>query len=403
MLSDKAFMQRALELARCGAGLVSPNPMVGAVLVCEGRIVGEGFHRYDLLKHAESYAIEMAGPLSQGATLYCSLEPCCHEGRTPPCTDALIRAGIKRALVAMADPNPRVSGRGIDQLRAAGVEVDLGLLEGEATRLNESYLKYIRKGIPFLHAVVVDGATPLVASQSTEPERRHVDREEAMTWQPSARLREMASEYDAVVLGNLPEANRSIVDASLSRNRHRPFVIAGRREFIREFNRDTSLDGASVNDSHELAEPLMVIRPAASSEAVFVELDLQGADPIGTAFAAAGGVDLSADSRASAAKSGSELDLLLESLGRTGVTSVLVLPGGIGALASASDARIDRLTIVRGQNSSDEAGRDLLLWLDSVLDYSLVHETSEFVEVTGSLRVRSQATLLGQDDLLDQA
>jgi pyrimidine deaminase RibD-like protein len=402
MLSDKAFMQRALELARCGAGLVSPNPMVGAVLVREGRIVGEGFHRYDLLKHAESYAIEMAGPLARGATLYCSLEPCCHEGRTPPCTDSLIRAGIKRAVVAMADPNPRVSGRGIDQLRAAGVEVDLGLLEGEATRLNESYLKYIRKGIPFLHVVVVDRATPLVESQSPELEKGSVSCEDAWSWQPSTRLREMASEYDAVVLGSLPEANRSIVDASLSRNRHRPFVIAGRRESIREFNRDTSLDGASVNDSHELAEPLMVIRPAASSEALFVELDLQVTDSLGTTLAA-GGVDLSADSRESATRSGSELDLLLESLGWTGVTSVLVLPGGIGPLASASDARIDKLTIVRGQNSSDGAALDLLLWLDSVPDYSLVHETSEFVEVTGSLRVRSQATLLGQDDLLDQA
>jgi pyrimidine deaminase RibD-like protein len=402
MLSDKAFMQRALELARCGAGLVSPNPMVGAVLVREGRIVGEGFHRYDLLKHAESYAIEMAGPLSQGATLYCSLEPCCHEGRTPPCTDALISAGIKRAVVAMADPNPRVSGRGIDQLRASGVEVDLGLLEGEATRLNESYLKYIRKGIPFLHAVVVEGATPLVASQSPEPQKGSLSREEAMRWQPSARLREMAAEYDAVVLGSLPEANRSIIDASLSRNRHRPFVIAGRTEYIWEFNRDTTLEGASVDAVHERLGPSMVDRPAARSEAVFVELDLQGANPRATALAA-GGIDLSADSRESAAKSGSELDLLLESLGRTGVTSVLLLPGGIGPLASASDARIDKLTMVLGQNSCEGAGSDLLLWLDSGLDYSLVHETSEFVEVTGSLRVRSQTTVLRQDDLFDQA
>jgi pyrimidine deaminase RibD-like protein len=403
MLSDKEFMQKALELARRGAGLVSPNPMVGAVLVCEGHIVGEGFHRYDLLKHAESYAIETAGSLARGATLYCSLEPCCHEGRTPPCTDALIGAGIKRAVVAMADPNPRVSGRGIDQLRAAGIEVDLGLLEDEASRLNESYLKYIRQGIPFLHAVVADAAGPLVGSQSPEPERRSLSREEAVGWEPSARLREMATEYDAVVLGNLPEANRSIVDAALSRKRHRPFVIAGRREYICEFNRDTSLDGATGNDSYELPEPSMVDRPAASSQAVFVELGLQGADPVGTALAAAGSVGPSADSPAPATKSGSELDLLFETLGRKGVTSVLVLPGGIGPLASASDARVDRLTIVRGQNSSDGAGRDLLLWLDSVLDYSLVYETSEFVEVTGSLRGRFQATVPGQGVLLDQA
>jgi pyrimidine deaminase RibD-like protein len=402
MLSDKTFMQRALELARCGAGLVSPNPMVGAVLVREGRIVGEGFHRYDLLKHAESYAIEKAGLLARGATLYCSLEPCCHEGRTPPCTDALIRAGVKRAVVAMADPNPRVSGRGLDQLRAAGVEVDLGLLEEEATRLNESYLKYIRQGIPFLHAVVVDDTSALVGSQSPELEECGIGREEAMRWQPSAPLCEMASEYDAVILGSLPEANRSVVGACLSPNRHRPFVIAGRPEFIREFNRDTSPDRASGNDSYELARPSTVDLPAVSSQAVFVELGHQGADPVGTALRT-GGFDASPDSRAVATKSGSELDCLLESLGRTGVTSVLVLPGGIAPPASAGDARIDRLTIVREQDSSEGTARDLLFSLDSVLDYSLVHETSEFVELTGSPRGRSQATVLGQDDALDQA
>src|ERR1044071_7271860 len=101
--TDTLLMKRALELASKGAGLVSPNPMVGAVLVNEGRVVGEGFHRYDLLKHAESYAIELAGDLSRGATLYCNLEPCSHYGRTPPCTDALIHAGISRAVISIKD------------------------------------------------------------------------------------------------------------------------------------------------------------------------------------------------------------------------------------------------------------------------------------------------------------
>src|SRR5262252_1697359 len=124
MSNDRELMERAFELARHGAGLVSPNPMVGAVLVQDGQIVGEGFHRYDLLRHAESYAIERAGPRPRGATLYCTLEPCCHYGRTPPCTDALIEAGINRAVVAIADPNPRVAGRGLDQLRQAGIQVE---------------------------------------------------------------------------------------------------------------------------------------------------------------------------------------------------------------------------------------------------------------------------------------
>src|SRR5215470_7913244 len=113
--ADAVFMKKAIELAGRGAGLVSPNPMVGALLVKNGRVIGEGFHRYDLLKHGETYAIEMAGEESRGATLYCNLEPCCHHGRTPPCTDAVLRAGIRRVVAAMLDPFPAVAGRGSAQ------------------------------------------------------------------------------------------------------------------------------------------------------------------------------------------------------------------------------------------------------------------------------------------------
>src|SRR5262245_26455589 len=102
--TDRVLMRRAIELARGGAGLVSPNPMVGAVLMNNGRVVGEGYHQFRLLKHAESYAIEQAGEMARGATLFCNLEPCCHHGRTPPCTDALIAAGIGRAVIAVKDP-----------------------------------------------------------------------------------------------------------------------------------------------------------------------------------------------------------------------------------------------------------------------------------------------------------
>src|SRR5215210_2387564 len=169
-------MNKALDLARRGEGLVSPNPMVGAVLVRDGRIVGEGYHRYDQLKHAESYAIEMAGERARGATLYCSLEPCCHYGRTPPCTDALIDAGIRRAVVALPDPDRRVNGRGIEQLRAAGIKVEVGLCENEARRINECYLKFITTDTPFVHTVI-----------ETSP---HAD------WIPSARLLNLSSQYD---------------------------------------------------------------------------------------------------------------------------------------------------------------------------------------------------------------
>ena len=138
---DRKYMKRALELARRGAGRVSPNPMVGAVLVNDGRVVGEGFHIFEKVKHAEAFALEEAGEWAHGATLYCSLEPCCHHGRTSPCTDALIEAGICRAVIAVTDPNPRVNGRGIRQLREAGIVVEVGLCEDEARQINEEFFE----------------------------------------------------------------------------------------------------------------------------------------------------------------------------------------------------------------------------------------------------------------------
>ena len=140
-MNDEAirYMQRAIKLAQRGEGLAEPNPMVGAVLVRDGEIVGEGYHIFANVKHAEILALEDAGDKARGATLYCSLEPCCHYGRTPPCTDALIAAGIARAIIAVNDPDPRVSGQGIAQLRAAGIDVVVGICEDEARQLNHEY------------------------------------------------------------------------------------------------------------------------------------------------------------------------------------------------------------------------------------------------------------------------
>ena len=136
---DKKFMRRALELARKGEGLAHPNPMVGAILVRDDEIVGEGYHLFANIKHAEIVAIEDAGTAAQGSTLYCSLEPCCHYGRTPPCTNAIIQAGIARAFIAIVDNDIRVHGRGIEQLREAGIEVIVGVCEPEAYELNRDY------------------------------------------------------------------------------------------------------------------------------------------------------------------------------------------------------------------------------------------------------------------------
>ncbi|MGC2821174.1 MAG: bifunctional diaminohydroxyphosphoribosylaminopyrimidine deaminase/5-amino-6-(5-phosphoribosylamino)uracil reductase RibD, partial [Candidatus Sulfotelmatobacter sp.] len=133
--TDEQFLNRALDEARKGIGLASPGPCVGAVIVNSGRsIAGTGFYTYDGVKHAEVLALEQAGDNARGGTLYINLEPHCHQGRTPPCTDALIAAGIRRVVACMPDPNPKVSGRGFEQLRAAGIHVEVGMLEEEARR-----------------------------------------------------------------------------------------------------------------------------------------------------------------------------------------------------------------------------------------------------------------------------
>lgn len=149
--TDQQFLLQALELARKGMALASPNPMVGAVIVDKaGNAAGSGFHTYDGVKHAEVLAIEAAGAKTRGGTLYINLEPCSHQGRTPPCVDAVIAAGIRRVVASMPDPNPRVSGRGFEKLRAAGIQVEIGGFQDEARRLNEAFARSIRSGRPFV-------------------------------------------------------------------------------------------------------------------------------------------------------------------------------------------------------------------------------------------------------------
>jgi len=159
--TNEQFMRQALELARQGVALASPNPCVGAVLVAPvGEIVGRGTHTYEGRKHAEVLAIEQAGERARGADLYLNLEPCCHVGRTGPCADAIIAGGIKRVYAAMPDPNPQVAGRGFARLRAAGTEVHEGLCEPEARKLNEAFARYIRHKSPFVTlktAMTLDG------------------------------------------------------------------------------------------------------------------------------------------------------------------------------------------------------------------------------------------------------
>ena len=193
--TDRRMMARALDLAAKGVGSVSPGPLVGCVVVsAAGEIVGEGFYVFEDIKHAETIALDIAGEKARGGTAYVSLEPHAHYGRTAPCTDALIAAGIKRVVAPIEDLNPKVSGKGFAHLRAAGLKVETGLLSDEASQVNEAYLHYMSTARPFVHlklAVSLDGKIATRTGDSrwiTGPEAR-------------ARAHELRHAYDAILVG----------------------------------------------------------------------------------------------------------------------------------------------------------------------------------------------------------
>jgi diaminohydroxyphosphoribosylaminopyrimidine deaminase/5-amino-6-(5-phosphoribosylamino)uracil reductase len=195
-------MQRALELARKGVGLASPNPTVGCVIVGNGanteQIVGEGFHEYDSRDHAEIVALKAAGERARGGTAYVTLEPCCTTGRTGPCTQALLKAGVARVVVAAHDPNPAVCGLGIDTLRAANVTVETGVCEAEARKLNRGFACWIRNARPFVtlkSAMTLDGQLTL-PNQSRSTSTEWITSEESR-----AEVQELRHESDALLTG----------------------------------------------------------------------------------------------------------------------------------------------------------------------------------------------------------
>ncbi|MBI4644158.1 MAG: bifunctional diaminohydroxyphosphoribosylaminopyrimidine deaminase/5-amino-6-(5-phosphoribosylamino)uracil reductase RibD [Deltaproteobacteria bacterium] len=167
-MNDQAYMKLALRLAAKGAGWVSPNPMVGAVVVKDGQIVGRGYHRAYGLPHAEVEALIRAGAASRGADLYVTLEPCNHQGRTPPCTHAVLNAGIRRVVIATRDPNPRVNGGGAEFLQSQGLQVEMGLLADQARRLNEAWFKWVETGLPFVIAKAACSLDGKIATTSGE-------------------------------------------------------------------------------------------------------------------------------------------------------------------------------------------------------------------------------------------
>src|SRR5579859_451472 len=230
------FMEHALELARKGTGLASPNPLVGCILVREGQIVGEGFHEYEKRDHAEIVALKSAGEKARGSTMYVTLEPCNHTGRTGPCTEAIIAADVQRVVAATEDPNPVNSGRGFERVRAAGIEVFTGIGEEAARTLNESFACWIHTKTPFVtlkSALTLDGQ--LALPQAAKKSRKRNEHEWITSEESRAEVQRMRHASDALLtgIGTILADNPLLTDRSgLPRRRRLLRVVLDSKLFL---------------------------------------------------------------------------------------------------------------------------------------------------------------------------
>lgn len=314
-IADITFLRRALDLAAAGRGLVSPNPLVGCVIVsADGNIVGEGTYTLDGVVHAEAIALEQAGTLARGGTAYVSLEPHDHHSNTPPCTEALINAGIRRVVCPIEDPNPLVSGRGFEHLRSAGVEVAVGLLADEATKLNEKFICWHKDQRPFVHlklAMSLDGRISVDSSVST-----------AISGEAGRnRVQELRHEHDAILVGGNTAAvdDPSLTDRS-GKPRRRPLARVVLDNRLR-----LPLDSKLARTTAEA--PTIVFTNSRDREKAD-KLRSQGVDVVETEM---GGRDLAA---------------VLEELRAREIQSVLV-EGGTEVAGAFVDARlVDKITFI---------------------------------------------------------
>lgn len=354
-------MHRALALAAEGAGQVSPGPLVGCVIVSpSGEIVGEGFYVYEKLKHAETYALEQAGDRARGATAYVSLEPHAHHGRTPPCTDALINAGVSRVISPIEDPNPKVSGQGFTHLRAAGVAVSVGLLAREARQLNEKYLHFMAVGRPFVHlklAASLDGKIATRTGESqwiTGPESR-------------ALVQQLRHEYDAIMVG----AGTATTDDPLLTDRSGQ---ARRKALIR------------VLLDEDLKIPPNAKLVATAAEAPLVIFAGQGADTAKLDLLRSSGVEVVCDEA-----NGRDLLAVLSELGARSIQSVLVEGGATVAGKLLEAGLVNKVSfffapiIIGGRDAPSAiggAGAERLVEALRLQNIEIV-QRGEDIEVTG--------------------
>ena len=284
-------------LAAEGVGQVSPGPLVGCVIAGpDGEVVGEGFYVYENVKHAETYALEQAGARAERATAYVSLEPHAHHGRTPPCTDALIRMGIKRVVVPGEDPNPKVSGKGLEHLRSAGLEVSVGLLSREAEQQNEKYFHFMRTGRPFVHLKLAASLDGKIATRTGDS--RWITGAESRR-----RVHELRHAYDAILIGaGTAQTDDPLLTDRSGKKRRRPLVRVVLDEALK-----LSPESRLVGSAKEA--PVVIF--AGNSEAALQSTELES-----------GGVEVVRDSA-----KGRDLLALLEELGSRSLQSVLVEGG----------------------------------------------------------------------------
>jgi diaminohydroxyphosphoribosylaminopyrimidine deaminase/5-amino-6-(5-phosphoribosylamino)uracil reductase len=324
---DIRFMEHALALARQGVGLASPNPTVGCVIVRDREIVAEGFHQYDRLDHAEIVALKSAGEKSRGATLYVTLEPCHHTGRTGPCTEAIIAAGVRRVVAAMEDPNPKTSGAGFARLRAAQIEVESGILEEQGQRLNEGFAKWIRTGKPLVtlkSALTLDGQLALPGESSHLG--RFTDRRKRSNWITSeesrAEVQRLRHASDALLtgIGTIRVDNPLLTDRTgLPRRRRLLRVILGSRMALSPSSRVVkSADG-----------DLLVFTNAVERSPRATYLRKAGAEIVKVC---------SRDRRV-------DLDAVLAELGRRGILTVLLEAGPTLNGAALKAGIVDKLAL----------------------------------------------------------
>jgi diaminohydroxyphosphoribosylaminopyrimidine deaminase/5-amino-6-(5-phosphoribosylamino)uracil reductase len=312
--TDRRMMDRALTLAKQGTGLVSPGPLVGCVLAdSDGEIVGEGFYDYEQIKHAETHAIEQAGDKARGATAYISLEPHAHHGRTPPCTDALIQAGVARVVAPIEDPNPAVSGKGFADLRARGVVVDHGLLAEEAERVNEKYILFMRTKRPFVHLKVAVSLDGKIATRTGNS--RWITGAESR-----ARVHELRREYDAILVGvGTAVADNPLLTDRSGKPRRRPLL-----RVVLDERLQLPMESQLVRTAQEA--PLAIVTSAGAKASVIASLEEKGAQLIG------------GDS------GGRDLAVVLDELGRREIQSVLVEGGANIAGNFLAAGLVDKVT-----------------------------------------------------------